>query len=236
MSDLFWLTDKEMRRIETYFPHSNGIPRVDDKRALSGTIFVIRNGLRWHDATSDYGPYKTIYNGFDRWSRLGVFNRIFAELSAKSPRPERLMFDATHLKAHRTAASLQKGAVPRCIGRTKGGLNPEHHAVCDDKGRPLIMLLSEGQMSDYKGAALMIDALSGAKAMLGDRGYEADWFRTALIQRGITPCIRRRRAARSGSTTTGPSTASATGSRICSAGSRTGRASSHATTAAPTPS
>ncbi len=51
------------------------------------------------------------------------------------------------------------------------------------------MLLSEGQMSDYKGAALMIDALPSAKAMLGDRGYDADWFRNALIAKGIAPCI-----------------------------------------------
>ena len=51
------------------------------------------------------------------------------------------------------------------------------------------MLLSEGQMSDYKGAALMIDALPPATNMLADRGYDADWFRNALIARGITPCI-----------------------------------------------
>jgi transposase len=51
------------------------------------------------------------------------------------------------------------------------------------------MLLSEGQMSDYKGAALMLDALPPAKAMLADRGYDADWFRSALIARGIAPCI-----------------------------------------------
>jgi transposase len=51
------------------------------------------------------------------------------------------------------------------------------------------MLLSEGQMSDYKGAALMLDALPRAKAMLGDRGYDADWFRAALNRRGIAPCI-----------------------------------------------
>ena len=61
--------------------------------------------------------------------------------------------------------------------------------VCDGQGRPLILLLSEGQMSDYKGAALMIDALPKAKTLLGDRGYDADWFRAALIARGITPCI-----------------------------------------------
>ena len=51
------------------------------------------------------------------------------------------------------------------------------------------MLLSEGQMSDYKGAALMLSALPRAKTMLGDRGYDADWFRNALISRSITPCI-----------------------------------------------
>ena len=51
------------------------------------------------------------------------------------------------------------------------------------------MLLSEGQMSDYNGAALMIDALPRAKVVLGDRGYDADWFRAALADRNITACI-----------------------------------------------
>ena len=113
MSDLFWLSDKQLRRIEPYFPLSHGVPRVDDRRVISGSIFVIRNGLRWRDAPKDYGPHKTIYNRFIRWSRLGVFNRIFAALSGKGPKPERLMIDATHLKAHRTAASLfKKGLFP----------------------------------------------------------------------------------------------------------------------------
>ena len=61
--------------------------------------------------------------------------------------------------------------------------------VCAGAGRPLVMLLSEGQMSDYKGAALMLDALPHDKAMLGDRGYDANWFRQALTARGISPCI-----------------------------------------------
>ena len=53
----------------------------------------------------------------------------------------------------------------------------------------MILLLSEGQMSDYKGAALVIEALPKAKVLLGDRGYDADWFRAALTERGIAPCI-----------------------------------------------
>lgn len=51
------------------------------------------------------------------------------------------------------------------------------------------MLLSEGQMSDYKGAALLLPALPKAKEWLADRGYDADWFRAALREKGISPCI-----------------------------------------------
>jgi len=120
MSDLIWLSEAQMRRIEPYFPLSHGVPRVDDRRIVSGIIFVIRNGLRWRDAPADYGPHKTIYNRFIRWSRLGVFNRIFAALSAKGGKPDTLMIDATHLKAHRTAASLlKKGMFPDVSGAPK---------------------------------------------------------------------------------------------------------------------
>lgn len=122
MSDLFRLSDKQMRRIRPYFPLSHGVPRVDDRRVISGIIFVIRNGLRWRDGPEEYGPHKTIYNRFIRWSRLGVFNRIFAELAGKGPKPERLMIDATHLKAHRTAASLlKKGLFPDASGARRVG-------------------------------------------------------------------------------------------------------------------
>lgn len=80
---------------------------------LSGILFVIRNDVRWRDAPAAYEPHKTIYNRFIRWSRLGVLNRIFAELAAGSDASDQLMIDATHLKAHRTAASLlKKGLYP----------------------------------------------------------------------------------------------------------------------------
>ena len=75
------------------------------------------------------------------------------------------------------------------MGRTKGGLNSKLHAVYDGQGRPLVMLLSEGQVSDYRGAAMLLDALPCTKALLGDQGYDADWFRKALAERNITACI-----------------------------------------------
>jgi putative transposase len=68
-------------------------------------------------------------------------------------------------------------------------LNSKLHAVCDGEGRPIMMMLTEGQMSDHKGAFLLFDALPNAKELLGDKGYDSDWFRAALTARGITPCI-----------------------------------------------
>jgi transposase len=138
MSDQFWLTKAQLKRIEPFFPRTRGIPRVDDRRVVSGIVHVIRNGLRWRDASAVYGPHKTLYIRFVRWSRMGIFDRIFANLAAESGPPDRVMIDSTHLKAHRTAASLLKrGDSPRLIGRTKGGLNSKLHAVCDGGGRPV---------------------------------------------------------------------------------------------------
>ena len=106
MSDLFWLTDEQMARLQQFFPRSHGRPRVDDRRVLSGIIFINRNGLRWRDAPREYGPAKTLYNRWKRWSDKGVFVAMMDGLSAKGTERKTIMIDATYLKAHRTASSL----------------------------------------------------------------------------------------------------------------------------------
>jgi putative transposase len=87
MADVFLLSATQMQRIKPFFPLSHGIPRVDDRRVVSGIVFIIRNGLRWRDAPHVYGPHKTLYNRFIRWSRLGVFDRIFAGLAGEPGPP-----------------------------------------------------------------------------------------------------------------------------------------------------
>ncbi len=120
MSKLFLLSERQMALITPHFPLAYGVPRVDDRRVVSGIIYVIRHGLQWKDAPPAYGPPKTLYNRFIRWSRMGVFDRIFAALAGEGPRPERIMIDTTHLKAHRTAASLlKKGMFPAVSGAPK---------------------------------------------------------------------------------------------------------------------
>lgn len=126
MSNLFWLSDEQMARLRPFFPKSHGKPRVDDRRVLGGIIFINRNGLRWSDAPPEYGPAKTLYNRWNRWSDMGVFARMMEGLDSEAADRKRVMIpshglqanhcrapDATYLKAHRTASSLRlkKGGV-----------------------------------------------------------------------------------------------------------------------------
>jgi len=109
MTDHFWLNEEQLARIKPNFPLSHWVPRVDDRKVVNGIIHVIRNRLRWQDTPDVYGPHKTLCNRVIRWSKIGVFDYIFAALVAKNSPPDRLMIDATHLIAHRTACSLVKG-------------------------------------------------------------------------------------------------------------------------------
>ena len=106
MSNLYWLSEDQMARLRPFFPKSHGKPRVDYRRVLSGIIFINRNGLRWCDAPREYGPAKTLYNRWKRWSDKGVFIAMMDGLSAKGTERKTIMIDATYLKAHRTASSL----------------------------------------------------------------------------------------------------------------------------------
>jgi hypothetical protein len=69
MSNLFWLTDEQVERLRPFFPKSHGKPRVDDRRVLSGIIFINRNGLRWCDAPKEDGPPKTLHNPLETMER-----------------------------------------------------------------------------------------------------------------------------------------------------------------------
>ena len=120
MSDLFYLKQEQLNLIKPYFPLSHGVSRVDDLRVISGIIHVLKRGLQWRDAPKEYGPHKTLYNRFIRWSKMGVFDKIFKALVDAQGVPEQLQIDATHLKAHRTAASLlKKGMYPVLLGEQK---------------------------------------------------------------------------------------------------------------------
>ena len=63
MSDQFWLTKAQLKRLEPFFPRTRGVPRVDDRRVVSGIVHVIRNGLRWRDAPRSVAPTRRSTTG-----------------------------------------------------------------------------------------------------------------------------------------------------------------------------
>ena len=96
-------------------------------------------------------------------------------------------------------------------------MNTKLHAVADAKGRPIGFFMSAGQVSDYTGAAALLGSLPKAGWLLADRGYDADWFREALKDKGIKPASRAGSLATSLSSTASAATNGATASRSCSA-------------------
>jgi transposase len=68
-------------------------------------------------------------------------------------------------------------------------MNTKLHAVCDSQGHPLDLFISAGQVSDYIGARVLLKNLPKVKWFLGDRGYDANWLREALQDKGIRACI-----------------------------------------------
>ena len=110
MSDLFLLSKAQMARISPHFPLAHGVPRVDDRRVVSGIIYVIRNGLRWKDAPKGYGPHKTLYNRFVRWAAKGVWIDIFDILASAGGPPAQVLIDSSAVKAHRCASGGKGGS------------------------------------------------------------------------------------------------------------------------------
>ena len=106
MTSNFWLSEEQFDKISPLLPNKpRGVPRVDDRRVLSGIIFCLRRGYRWSDVPAEYGPAKTLYNRYRRWSEAGVFERVFETLARENADFSTLMIDASHVKTHRIAAN-----------------------------------------------------------------------------------------------------------------------------------
>ena len=107
---LTWLSDAEWARIEPLLPRGRkGAHRVDDRRVISGIVHMLKSGARWRDCPPEYGPYTTIYNRFNRWSRQGIWLGMFEALTGHSGIWGTVALDATHIKAHRSAGGAKGG-------------------------------------------------------------------------------------------------------------------------------
>lgn len=122
MVTVYWLSDAEWSRIEPLLPRGRrGAHRVDDRRVISGIVHMLRSGARWRDCPAAYGPYTTIYNRFNRWSRQGIWFAIFEALTGKTGLFGGGAIDSTHIKVHRSAGGAKGGRSSKRSGAAAAG-------------------------------------------------------------------------------------------------------------------
>ena len=115
--NLYWLSDEEWASIQPHLPTGRrGVHRVDDRRVISGIVHMLKTGARWRDCPVEYGPYTTIYNRFNRWSKQGIWEDVFYVLSGSSGVIGTTSADSTSVKAHRSASGGKGGSLLKPSG------------------------------------------------------------------------------------------------------------------------
>jgi transposase len=114
---LFWFSAAQWEKIVPHLPTNQPGPRRDDDyRILSGIMHVLKIGCRWKDCPKDYGPHKTIYNRFSRWSERGIWQKIFESVASPDAAPEQAALDSSHVKVHRCANGGNVWPAPSASG------------------------------------------------------------------------------------------------------------------------
>jgi transposase len=176
---LYWLSDAGGSDLNRCCRAAAAAHRVDDRRVISGILHMLRSGARWRDCPPEYGPYTTIYNRFNRWSRQGIWYEMFEALTGSTASSARL--PSTALTSRRTARQpAEKGDLPPAIGRSRGGRTTKIHALTDAEGRPRVLLLSPGNTNDIALAPALVAAAGPIKRLIADEAYDANSLRQLL--------------------------------------------------------
>src|SRR5476649_2134910 len=122
----FDLSDEDWALLEPLMPASRKSARKDDRKIMNAIFYVLRTGMPWRDLPERYGPYTTAYNRFNRWSRRGIWKRIFDRLASKSR-------DSLYLIASKNRRARSTRHVPVCgnaAGRLSGVGRARAHRTC----------------------------------------------------------------------------------------------------------
>jgi transposase len=123
------LTNEQWNKLEPLLPKQvgRGRPRNDDRLIVNGILWVLRTGAPWRDLPERYGKWPTVYSRFQRWRKVGVWDRLLAEVQAASDQAGELdwevhFVDGTVVRAHQHAAGAKKAVLtPRPSAAVKVG-------------------------------------------------------------------------------------------------------------------
>lgn len=185
---IFFLSAKKFNRIRKLLPPPGPRERMNDLVFLSAVIYIIKNCLPWRLLPKEYGKWTTVYSRFKRWSKIGIFDKIFRCFSAKLKKRWTGMIDSTYTKAHRTAASMAYDGKPRLLGRSHGGITTKIHVLCDENRMPRDLMITGGEVNDAKVATDLIDR-NRMKCLIADKAYHSKKIRKALKNQKAKACI-----------------------------------------------
>ena len=126
MADNFWLSAVQWAAIAPLLPMVHtGPERQDDRRIISGILHRLREGCRWRALPDEYGPYTTVYNRYNRWSKRGLWQGIFAAVVRCAEPLAVVMIDSTAVKAHRSASGAKGGRRAKPSAARAAGAQPK---------------------------------------------------------------------------------------------------------------
>ena len=118
MAKRYELSDQQWQQICELLPGKVGDPGrsgANNRLFVNGVLWVLRSGAHWHDLPPRYGKWKSVHKRFTRWAKAGVWERIFATLTA-DPDNDYLMLDSSLVRAHQQAATGKGGTGTKLWG------------------------------------------------------------------------------------------------------------------------
>ncbi|MGH8545054.1 MAG: IS5 family transposase [Gammaproteobacteria bacterium] len=168
------LRNDQWTRIAEMLPGKASDPgrtAADNRMFVEAVLWIARTGSPWRDLPEPFGPWNSVYQRFARWSKKGVWHRVFAAL-AEDADFEEVFLDSTIVRAHQHAAGAKKNG-PQALGRSRGGLTTKIHALVEGLGNLARWTLTPGQAHDLTQAVQLLEDITAA-AVVADKAYDAD--------------------------------------------------------------
>ncbi|MGP9680329.1 IS5 family transposase [Halomonas sp. AOP27-A1-41] len=162
----------------------------NDRNVMEAILWKLRTGAPWRDVPSEFCPWKTAYNRFNRWATKGLWEQFFFELRGEID-AEWVFADGSYLRAHQHASGARHGE-ERAIGKSRGGATTKLHMLADAHGNPVDFEVTGGNVHDATVAEHLIKKVDQADHFIADKGYDSEGIRDHARAGGINPIIPKR--------------------------------------------